>query len=83
MSIKENKKNAIAFYKKAYEGKPREAVDEYLGEEYIQHNPDVVDGAQGFIDYFERMQLEYPEKSIEFVRCIAEGDLVALHTHQT
>jgi predicted SnoaL-like aldol condensation-catalyzing enzyme len=29
------------------------------------------------------MQKEYPEKSIEFVRSAAEGDLVALHTHQT
>jgi predicted SnoaL-like aldol condensation-catalyzing enzyme len=29
------------------------------------------------------MQEEYPNKSIEFVRCIAEGSLVALHTHQT
>jgi predicted SnoaL-like aldol condensation-catalyzing enzyme len=28
------------------------------------------------------MQVEYPEKSITFARCIAEGDLVALHTHQ-
>jgi len=29
------------------------------------------------------MQNEYPNKSIEFERCIAEGNLVALHTHQT
>ena len=67
----------------AYEGNPAEAVAQYLDSEYVQHNPDVADGTAGFIAYFERMQAEYPEKSIEFVRCIAEGDLVALHTHQT
>ena len=83
MNLEENKKNAIAFYKTAYEGNPRKAVELYVGDKYIQHNPDVADGLQGFIDYFERMQREYSEKSIEFVRCIAEGDLVALHTHQT
>jgi predicted SnoaL-like aldol condensation-catalyzing enzyme len=82
MNLEENKKNAIAFYKMAYEGHPKEAVDLYIGDEYIQHNPDVADGTAGFIAYFERMQKEYPNKSIEFVRCIAEGDLVALHTHQ-
>ncbi len=82
MDLEVNKKNAIAFYRTAYLGEPQKAVALYVGEEYIQHNPDVADGAQGFIDYFERMQREYPNKSIEFVRCIAEGDLVALHTHQ-
>ncbi len=82
MDLNANKANAIAFYRMAYEGYPREAVERYVGSEYIQHNPDVSDGPEGFISYFERMQREYPEKSIEFVRCIAEGDLVALHTHQ-
>ncbi len=82
MNLEQNKKTAIAFYKTAYEGNPKKAVDLYCGDEYIQHNPAVAIGTQGFIDYFERMQKEYPEKSIEFVRSIAEGNLVALHTHQ-
>lgn len=76
------KDNAINFYKMAYEGNPKKAVELYVGDEYIQHNPDVANGTQGFIDYFKRMQAEYPEKSINFVRAIAEDDLVALHTHQ-
>lgn len=83
MDLQENKKNAIAFYKMAYEGNPKKAIDLYVGDEYIQHNPDVANGTEGFISYFERMQKEYPEKSIEFVRCIGEGNLVSLHTHQT
>ncbi len=76
------KKNAVEFYKMAYEGNPRKATELYVGSEYIQHNPDVKNGIEGFIEYFERMQREYPDKSIEFVRVISENDLVALHTHQ-
>ena len=83
MNITDNKKNAIAFYKMAYEGNPKKAFELYVGDQYIQHNPDVADGLVGFVDYFEKMQIEYPKKSIEFVRCIGEGELVALHTHQT
>lgn len=82
MTLDDNKKSAIDFYRLAYCGNPKKAVEKYVGEEYIQHNPIVTDGIQGFIEYFEKMQKEYPDKSIEFVRCIAEGNLVALHTHQ-
>ena len=76
------KENAVAFYKMAYEGNPRKASELYVSSEYIQHNPAVADGVEGFVTYFERMQREYPDKSIRFLRVIAEGDLVALHTHQ-
>ncbi len=77
-----NKQNAIDFYKMAYLGDPVQAVNLYVGDEYIQHNPLVGNGPQPFIDYFLEMARDYPNKSIEFVRAVAEGNLVALHTHQ-
>ena len=80
--LKLNKENAISFYRISYEGNPRKAVELFVGSEYIQHNPLVGDGKEPFIEYFERMAREYPDKSIEFIRSVAEGDLVALHTHQ-
>ena len=81
-NLEANKQNAIAFYKTAYLGEPAKAVEQYVGADYIQHNPVVADGKQAFIDYFSEMERDYPGKTIEFVRTIAEGDLVALHTHQ-
>ena len=81
--LQANKLNAIAFYRTAYLGDPAGAVAAYVGDEYIQHNPLVGDGKQPFIDYFTEMARDYPQKQIEFVRAVAEGDLVALHTHQT
>ena len=81
--LESNKQNAIAFYKTAYLGNPKEAVEKYVGDQYIQHNPLVGDGPQNFIAYFEEMAQGYPQKDIVFLRAIAEGDMVALHTHQT
>ena len=78
-----NKQNAIKFYRMAYLGEPARAVELYVGAEYIQHNPLVGNGKQAFINYFTEMANQYPNKEIEFVRAVAEGNLVALHTHQT
>ena len=64
MNQQQNKEDAIAFYRMAYEGNPKKAVKLYIGQEYIQHNPDVENGTTGFIAYFERMKKEYPEKQI-------------------
>ena len=78
-----NTRNAIAFYRTAYLGEPAKAVELFVGNEYIQHNPLVGNGKEAFIAYFNRMHREYPDKSIKFVRSSAEGNMVALHTHQT
>ena len=73
---------AIDFYRLAFNGTPDLAVEKYVGSQYIQHNPLLEDGPEGFVRYFARMAREFPEKSVEFLRAVAEDDLVALHTHQ-
>jgi len=80
---KNYKTKAIEFYRMAFKGNPRKAVEHFVGNHYIQHNPLVTDGKAGFIDYFEQMAREYPDKEVQFVRSVEEGNLVALHTHQT
>lgn len=81
--LERNKANVIAFYRLMFNDcRPAEAIEQYAGGDYIQHNPHVPTGKAGFIEYFERMAREWPGKHVEVKRALADGNFVVLHCHQ-
>ena len=78
--IERNKAVVLDFYELAFnQHKLQEAVDKHVGSQYIQHNPNVGDGAQAFINTFAKILQANPQRRSQVKQVIAEGDLVALH----
>ena len=75
-----NKQTVVSYYTLAFNDKqPEDAVARYVGDRYIQHNPQAPDGPEAFIAFVRGFAGQFPELSIEIKRVIAEGDLVMTH----
>src|SRR4029078_2488629 len=78
----QNKANVKAFYDLAFnQRQPEEAVKQYVGSSYRQHNPMAGDGPEPFSGFVKWITGENPDLRVEFKRFIAESDLVAVHSH--
>ncbi len=77
-----NKEIVQDFYHRSLNlGRPEEAAERYLGPHYRQHNPGAGDGAAAFIAFVKGFRQSFPGLRFDFKRFIAEGDLVAVHSH--
>jgi predicted SnoaL-like aldol condensation-catalyzing enzyme len=82
--LERNKRNVVAYYTLAFNGKqPERAVQLYVGDRYIQHNPLAADGPQAFIDFVKAFTAANPQLFVDIKRVIAECDLVVTHSHIT
>jgi predicted SnoaL-like aldol condensation-catalyzing enzyme len=82
--VDENKRLVTVFYELAInQQKPAEAARKYIELPYRQHNPEVVDGPDGFLQFISAMQEKHPKLKIVISKVLADDDLVALHVHLT
>lgn len=80
----QNKKIVVDFYEGVFLKHQVQAYsDRYIGNQYIQHNPQVPDGKAPFVNFFTGYFKENPEAKSVIKRAVAEGDLVFLHVHST
>ncbi len=80
--LEQNKRVVRSFYEEAFnDGDPEGAVQRYLGDRYIQHNPQAADGAEAFIGFVKWYRGEFSDLHVDIKRMIAEDDLVVTHSN--
>ena len=76
-----NKAAVLAFYEQGLNRKDADAALKYLGERYVQHNPNAADGPEGFRQFVAFLRDKYPQSHSEIKRVFTDGDYVILHVH--
>ena len=73
-----NKKLVYDFWRVVLIGLHLDQVNQFLSVDYIQHNPNVQTGRQGFVDFFSKLggPRTIPDQIPDLVSIQAEGDLV-------
>ncbi len=79
--LEANKKTVMAFYEAGPNKKDFDAASKFIGERYVQHNPLVADGLDGFKAFLSFLNETFPKLRGEIKRVFAEGDYVILHAH--
>ena len=77
MATSEQNKQTVARVFDAFRAGDVDAFDDLIVEDYVQHNPQAGNGLQAVKDFFAPLG----PVDVEVHRVIAEGDLVAVHSH--
>jgi predicted SnoaL-like aldol condensation-catalyzing enzyme len=73
----ERNKQTVARVFDAFRAGDVDAFDELIAEDYVQHNPQADNGLQAVKEFFRPLG----PVDVDVYRVIADGDLVAAHSH--
>ena len=76
-----NRKAVLAFYEKGLNQKDADGALAYVGDRYVQHNPNAADGPEGFKKFIGFLREKFPNSHSEIKRTFVDGDTVILHVH--
>ncbi|MBD2894577.1 hypothetical protein amrb99_35030 [Actinomadura sp. RB99] len=76
-----NKATVLAFYEAGLNRKDFDAAARLIGDRYVQHNPRIADGIEGFRGFVEGIRAEFPDLRAEVKGLYADGDRVIAHVH--
>jgi predicted SnoaL-like aldol condensation-catalyzing enzyme len=79
--LERNKAAVVAFYDAAYNHKDFDRAARYMGSRFVQHDPVIADGLDGFKARLEWFRANYPTLRVEMKRIFADGDYVITHVH--
>ena len=71
-----NKELVLKFYDEVFNGWDVSHLDEYMKEDYIQHNPTAPTGRAGFLQFAEKLLAMKPHMEIKHI--LEDGDLVCV-----
>jgi predicted SnoaL-like aldol condensation-catalyzing enzyme len=74
-------RTVLSFYDKGLNQKDANAALQYIGHEYIQHNPNAADGPEGFRQYVAFLREKFPDSHSEIKRSFVDGNYVILHVN--
>lgn len=76
-----NRQVVLDFYEKGLNQKNADAALQYVGNRYVQHNPNAADGPEGFRQFIGYLRAKYPQSHSEITQSFVDGNYVILHVH--
>lgn len=76
-----NKQTVLDFYELGLNQKDFHAAAKLIGDRYVQHNPRIADGIEGFEAFLATLRQDFPELKAEVKRLFADGDHVIAHVY--